>query len=300
MDERTLHILLTMRNYLLIEPHEISNFINKYKIQKQYYSIIERFMLAKWNFFSSSIKYKFSIVSLGINCLPHTLSIWNGLKLPNYIYNKKRMFFDMCVSNGKTAFEILSNKVSSPYVDAIKTINNRRMFVSLRFNCRYNHDSINETLSDSENIYNFNVELEKRVAELNKCKDSEPCLFFYDDNNEDYVNMIYNSIIADNPKNKLLVTSTNNFNNIDKNNICFINRQTPYKDYVWHLKAHNLTDIGYNYEYMISSNILEFIKDNFEEDKEYLQNIKYILSRSKSVGMEIFTKNISNFHEKYF
>lgn len=294
MDTRTTDILLAMRNYLLLEPNELSNFIIAYKIPSDFAEIVSKFMLAKWYFFKITSKFNFQNISLGRNCFPHTESIWNGLKLPNYTYNRGRLFFDMCVSNSKTAFEILSERAHGPFCDSIKTVNNRKMFISLKYDLRYNHDFVDEGLSDSQNIKNFNIELERRIADFSSFKQC-PCLYFYDAHDESYIDEIYDYISSNNSRSKLIVTSINDLPSIDTNKIFYIKRTLPYEDYIWHLKSHNLTEIGFEYEHRISTLIVEFIKDNFEENKNYVPQYEYALAQSKTLGMEIFSRNISKF-----
>lgn len=297
MDIRSAKILQAMRSYLLIEPKEIRTFLHKFKFNSEDIDLSFQFMESKYYFFLMSHKYKYTICSLGRNCFPHTESIWNGLKLPNYMFNRGKLFFDKCVSNEKIVQDILSCKAVGPYADSVRREGCAKIFESAKYKILFNHDMFDDALTKEDNLCKFNIELERRIDSLNRLINSEVCLFFHDVMNMEYIPNVYEVIHSINPNHRLIVTSAHSNLNARIEGVYFIDRTEPYQGYIWYSAAHNLTETGYEYETKITNSIVEYIKNNFDKNKNYSSDINAAIAKSKDLGLKIFYKKIRDIYK---
>ena len=109
-----LKIIRHLRDYFIFSPSDLGKLLAHYNINLdvdnnfQHDSIFDFF---KWKYdnFLFVHKYNLTFFSIGCNCLPHTLSIWNGFKLPNYLSNTSRLFFDLCITNIYKLLPVIEN-----------------------------------------------------------------------------------------------------------------------------------------------------------------------------------------------
>lgn len=93
-----------MRNFYYL--HEIDSIaISQFLITKRK-SLFVDFMRLKEQNYEIAKNYDCKIVSIGHNCLPQTISVRTGLKLPGWLRKEKQMFFDVAQTNIKSANKI--------------------------------------------------------------------------------------------------------------------------------------------------------------------------------------------------
>lgn len=260
-----LRIIAECVNYFIFdndyESNELYNLIET-DPNKQFFKM---FMDLKSNIYSKVKNHNYEILSLGYNCLPHSLSIRSGMKYPKWISKKNRKFFDLGITTVQDAVALLSNR-SYLSVDICDRINEKNEFMSRRFHCYFNHDYSNPKLSAEQNICEFNVLLRSRLDSFVESLIKGNCICVLNLNPNENYNNIHDvfkleEIIKDyNETNHLFIIDTSGRAlSYCKNRDNYVHTPLPFKDYVWHYPLHFLTIPGYHFNRIISERISSFI-----------------------------------------
>lgn len=97
-------------SFILMKKDAFENFYNRWSINN---SAFKSYAVHKIDNLTKIAPYNINIVSLGSSCVPHTLSIWEGFKLPNFMSGRKRSIFDQSLSNVQGAYDLISGKYST-------------------------------------------------------------------------------------------------------------------------------------------------------------------------------------------
>ena len=156
-----------LRDFLILRKPALNDVFDKWNCGDE--ELFER-LLTKSKYIQEILSKDIKIVSLGQNCLPHTLMIWNGFKLPNYINNSSRGFFDLSVTNIKSALFLLKDSKfeTIEIADKIVRIGQDFYYGSDKFKLLFNHDAITcNNIELIDNIKAFNNLLKNRLKQFN-------------------------------------------------------------------------------------------------------------------------------------
>lgn len=233
------------------------------KLRPPYDKLFLRFMrLKRINIkFISNFNVKF--MSFGTNCYSHSMMIWLGFKLPRYISNKKRLAFDLGITNIKNICYVLNNP-SELKCDSVSEDN--KYFISKKLDFRFNHDFINNELSYQQNLNNINEILQKRISSNIIELSNGNCLcVIVPDSLTAYgeIEALFATIKNFNNSNKIVIIDSMNYMN-KYNEQYYCNVKFPFDKYIWFYNKHFISDDGFQYFNNISIFLRKFIKNNFE------------------------------------
>lgn len=279
---KPLYIIRKINDFLLFSPSEQEVFLKKLAYEGKNRELAKKFMALKYTFFIASQLYDYEIISLGYNCLPHTLSIHSGLKMANYVFNTERNFFDLCVCGSYIDSVIaLLESDAELLVDSVRTLQDgSKMFVSERFNMRFNHDDASKfTLQE------FNCILKKRLKIFkHKAMQGNKLFLYFEDKNNFTFGNIKDILQKFNSSNKVLHMQDADVESEAEG----ILLKKPFSDYIWYNIPCGCSESGYEYLYQFASQVFAFISSNFPQKKINPQLIDNILLKSKFSGLEIF------------
>lgn len=254
-----------IRDFLILKPQQINELLNLWGIDDN--SLKKRF-LNKYNNFISVNKKNINIISLGQNCLPHSASIWNGFKLPNYLTNSQRAFFDLGITNIQHVNEILyNNKYKTLEIcDKVIKNGNKYYFGSEKYNFLFNHDcfTIQNNIIDLTQLELFNKTLRKRLYSFTKMIQEGNNILILNITKYEKQNIIDNffSFIKDyNPSNIIYVINHTDYDYRFKDAIVKKIKK-PSDNFVWFNDLDTWTSEGEEYENLIFEPVRNLIIDS--------------------------------------
>lgn len=135
MDEQQFVVKCIDQFYLNLEDiNKISKKIKGTSLR----NIFIKYMSLKANTYNICKNYSYTLLSVGQNCFPHTMSIRTGIKFPFWIRREHRLFFDLAVTNLHNSLSILSSNLSD--LELCDSYENN-YFISVKYNFKYNHDT---------------------------------------------------------------------------------------------------------------------------------------------------------------
>lgn len=271
-----------IRDFLFFRNDELSDLFFEWKFESD---LLFKRILLKQEYLKLILKKNVNIISIGQNCLPHTVSIWNGLKLPNYLNKQPRGFFDLSVTNLKAASILLNNKnyEQAIIVDKLCRIGSDYFFGSDKLSLLFNHDPCASTNALEKAFDDFNATLKTRLDNFYYQSTKDRNLFIINiekpEKIED-IEFIYSFIRAANTENKLLIVNQTNVKYEDAlkfNDLHIINVIKPPK-YIWYKDVDNSTEAGWNFENTLCQKISEIVSDY--PDENGVDTEESILSKS--------------------
>ena len=274
MQINNLDIVRQCLDYYIFKKEDLKT-ISLYQAldQDNYKYLLENYNDLKRNTHSIIDLYNVHIISLGQSCLPHSVSVRTGLKLPRYLSNEPFGFFDASSTNIKSTNIILKNQNS--YLDLCDTINDYKQYASNKYNFLYNHDTYDKHKVDIDkfnNILNTRLMFTKKMLSSGNCLCFIAIVFDNEDSEED-LKELTEVILNFNLTNKIIIIDTiGKFYCRKKLIQNYYHIPFPSSQYIWWKPEHYITQSGFDFMSLIASTISNFITCNF---------IKYKLFSSK-------------------
>ncbi len=249
-----------------LPPEEIEKIADA--LSSNHKRIFQDYMALKMHMYSESRLYKYETVSLGQNCLPHSVPIRVGLKFPGFIRKEKRLFCDLGVTNIRGMVQLFNSNLEDCLLCDGITGNN---FQSSKYNFEYNHDHLvpNKNLEDSLHDANllFMTRLQRLIAKLTNgnCLCISCCYYKKMEDTADDLLKLYDEIKMFNTSNELFVIDIKgDFGEFaEVHPLNYLKISLPYEGFIWHRPKFYLTSDGYKFISTIAEALLTFIKKYF-------------------------------------
>lgn len=227
------------------------------------------YMMYKANNMEILSQYDYNIISLGIDCLPHVMSIQSGIKDTIFQGGLPRLPFDTAVNPLPVILDALENDFKNYMATDIITrdIDNYSYFIG-KNGLAFNHDTPDMLKTAQESINNFNNKLlRKRINNFLLLKQLSNCLYLLHIKFNGDLDILHKiqTIISDKYNGKLFIlnygeeiTGIYNFE--------YINFNFPnLEGYRWPKPSHFITNRGYDLQYTIIESIKYYIMSNFNK-----------------------------------
>lgn len=259
--------------------HEVDSIaISQFLITKRK-SLFVDFMRLKEQNYEIAKNYDCKIVSIGQNCLPQTISVRTGLKLPGWLRKEKQMFFDVAQTNIKSANKILSNY--SPNLTLCDSYYNDNVhFYSKEFKFLWTHVRVNPNLDFSTNINQYNSLLHERLARnINSLRKGNClcliCLYYDTQDTPDDLRELERVVKTYNETNKIFVIDYWGRGGGNFKGINYYKCRLPFSSFVWHKRQHYFRPEGFEFYRSISQQVLSFITSVFPQKEDNLDPFSY-------------------------
>ena len=261
-----LDFIKTIIDQYFLPPEEIDKIADV--LSPECKSVFQDYMALKMDMYSQSRLHEYQAISLGQNCLPHSVPIRVGLKFPGFIRKEKRLFCDLGVTNIRGMVRLFnSNPEDCLFCDGI-TGNN---FQSIKYNFEYNHDhpvpnkSLDDNLHDANHL--FKARLKQLFAKLTdgNCLCIACCYYKKMDDTADDLLNLYKAIKKFNASNELFVIDIKGDVGTfaEAHPLNYLRISLPYERFIWHRPRFYLTRDGYEFNRTIAAALLTFIKNAF-------------------------------------